>query len=128
MACASLTCASLAFLKNAFSVLQMWVEELWQDTVNLRLATAHLRKDLTLMQAELGRLRAQLQRHEETELRLLALCQPGPDPAQPAGLLALCQPVRAPRLAQFEKLAPSCQKAAWDVQRLEETFGVAVNI
>jgi hypothetical protein len=108
-----MACASLAFLKNAFSVLQMWVEELWQDTVNLRLATADLRKDLTLMQAELGRLRAQLQRREETEERRL---------------LALCQPVRAPRLAQFEKLAPSCQKAAWDVQRLEETFGVAVNI
>jgi uncharacterized small protein (DUF1192 family) len=124
-----MACASLTFLKNAFSVLQMWVEELWQDTVNLRLATADLRKDLTLMQAELGRLRAQLQRREETEeRRLLALCPPGPAPAQPAGLLALCHPVRAPRLAQFEKLAPSCQKAAWDVQRLEETFGVAVNI
>ena len=124
-----MACASLAFLKNAFSVLQMWVEELWQDTVNLRLATADLRKDLTLMQAELGRLRAQLQRREETEeRRLLALCPPVPAPAQPAGILGLGPPVRAPRLAQFEKLAPSCQKAAWDVQRLEETFGVAVNI
>ena len=106
--------ATLAFFENAFCVLQMWVEELWQDTVNLRLATADLRKDLTRMQAELDRLRAQLQRREETEERRQLL-------AQQAGLLELCQPVRAPRLAQFEKLAPSFQEAAWEIRCIDVT-------
>ena len=122
-----MACASLTFLKNAFCALQMWVEEIWQDTVNLRLEAAELRKDLARMQAEIDRLRAQLQHHEDRDKRRQFR-------AQQAGLRELYYHAHKPRLAHFETLAPSpdphtvhtyLKEAEWEIERIDGSLGPA---
>jgi chromosome segregation ATPase len=118
---------TLTFLKNAFCALQMWVEEIWQDTVNLRLTTAELRKDLERMQAEIDRLRAQVQHHEERDRRRQYR-------AQQAGLRELYHQAHRPRLPHFGTLAPSpdprtvhtcLRKAARELRRIDERLDSA---
>lgn len=122
-----MACASLTFLKNAFCALQMWVEEIWQDTVNLRLEAAELRKHLAQMQAEIDRLRAQVQHHEDRDKRRQFR-------AQQAGLRELCYHAHKPRLPHFETLAPSpdphtvhscLKKAAREIERIDGSLGPA---
>jgi len=87
-----MTCAPLSFVHSAFRLVFHWVEEIWQDTVNLRLELIELRKRVDRLEAGLAHMEKK-ERRRDRAVQLAILHETHPN-------------VHTRRLQQFQTLAP----------------------
>ena len=87
-----MTYAPLSFVQNAFRLVFHWVEEIWQDTVNLRLELIELRKRVDRLEAALAHMENK-EKRRDLAVQLAFLHETHPN-------------VHTRRLQQFKTLAP----------------------
>jgi hypothetical protein len=87
-----MTYAPLSFVQNAFRLVFHWVEEIWQDTVNLRLELIELRKRVDRLEAGLAHMEKK-ERRRDLAVQLAFLHETHPN-------------IHTRRLQQFKTLAP----------------------
>jgi hypothetical protein len=83
--------APISFVNSLFTVLFHWLEEVWQDTVNLHLEIVELRKDI-------GRIEAMLVHMQHKDRKR--------DLAVQHAILREANALATRRLQQFQTLAP----------------------
>ena len=87
-----MTYAPLSFVQNAFRLVFHWVEEIWQDTVNLRLELIELRKRVDRLEAAVAHMENK-EKRRDLAVQLAFLYETHPN-------------IHTRRLQQFKTLAP----------------------